>query len=245
MVSHARHRIEVDVGDPASIDWCRARSSAHRLVAMPYWIQRAIGTIGFAICVPLLLILGLAVRLSTRGPAFHRAIRVRPGGTFTLIKLRTMGTDAAAIGGGITAAGDPRVTPLGRFLRRTKIDELPQLWNVVLGDMVLVGPRPEDPRYVDLSDPLHARVFGQTPGITGAASVAYRDEEGILASAAAKLARGDGRDTPTLGDIDRAYREVVLPAKLRIESQYIDVRTWRTDVAILKATLLGRGAIQR
>src|SRR4029450_13443700 len=91
------------------------------------------------------------------------------------------------------AAGDPRVTSPGPLLRRTKLDELPQLWNVVRGDMALVGPRPEDPRYVDLGDPLHQTVFGALPGITGPTALAYRDEETVLADAALVVARASGR----------------------------------------------------
>ena len=175
--------------------------------------------------------------MSSRGPAFHRATRVRPGGTFTLFKLRTMRVGAVGSGPGITATGDPRVTRLGRRLRRTKLDELPQLWNVVRGDMALVGPRPEDPRYVDLADPLHATVFGALPGITGPTAIEYRDEETVLADAARAIANGDGRDRPSDADLDRAYRQVILPAKLRIDAGYLSSRSFRGDLRVLLATV--------
>jgi lipopolysaccharide/colanic/teichoic acid biosynthesis glycosyltransferase len=204
---------------------------------MPYLIQRAIALVGLIILGPLILALGLAVRMTSRGPAFHRATRVRPGGTFTLFKLRTMRVGAVGSGPGITATGDPRVTRLGRRLRRTKLDELPQLWNVVRGDMALVGPRPEDPRYVELSDPLHATVFGALPGITGPTAIEYRDEETVLADAARAIANGDGRDRPTDADLDRAYREVILPAKLRIDHGYLSSRSFRGDLRVLLATV--------
>jgi lipopolysaccharide/colanic/teichoic acid biosynthesis glycosyltransferase len=186
---------------------------------------------------PLILALGLAVRLTSKGPAFHRATRVRPGGTFTLYKLRSMHANAATGGPGVTADGDARVTRLGRFLRRTKLDELPQLWNVVRGDMALVGPRPEDPRYVDQTDPLHARVFGVLPGITGPTALAYRDEETILAAAAVEMARRDGRAIATPDDLDRAYREDILPAKLAMDAAYLETRSVRGDLAILGRTI--------
>ena len=125
------------------------------------------------------------------------------------------------------------------FLRRTKIDELPQLWNVVRGDMALVGPRPEDPRYVDLADPLHARVFGALPGITGPTALAYRDEETILGHAAREMARSRGRDEPIDGDVDRAYREIVLPAKLVIDDAYLSSRSFLGDIATIGRTILG------
>ncbi len=204
---------------------------------MPYLIQRAIALVGLILLGPLILALGLAVRMSSRGPAFHRATRVRPGGTFTLFKLRTMRVGAVGSGPGITATGDPRVTRLGRRLRRTKLDELPQLWNVVRGDMALVGPRPEDPRYVDLADPLHATVFGALPGITGPTAIEYRYEETVLADAARAIANGDGRDRPTDADLDRAYREVILPAKLRIDAGYLSSRSFRGDLRVLLATV--------
>ncbi len=129
--------------------------------------QRVVAAACLVVVAPVLAVLGLAIRATSRGPALHRAVRVRPGGTFTLYKLRTMYEGTASSGPGVTAAGDPRVTRIGRLLRRTKLDELPQLWNVVRGDMALVGPRPEDPRYVDLSDPLHARVFRRAAGDHG------------------------------------------------------------------------------
>jgi lipopolysaccharide/colanic/teichoic acid biosynthesis glycosyltransferase len=207
---------------------------------MPYLIQRAIAVVGLVVLGPLILLFGVAVRLTSPGPAFHRATRVRPGGTFTLYKLRTMRVRADRSGPAITAAGDHRVTRFGRVLRRSKIDELPQLWNVVRGDMALVGPRPEDPRYVDLADPLHATVFNALPGITGPTALAYRDEESILAKEAQELAHRDGRDRATECDLDRAYREIILPAKLRMDREYLETRSTMSDVSTLLATVRGR-----
>ena len=206
---------------------------------MPGLIQRLLAGVGLVLLAPLILGLAVLVRLTSPGPAFHRATRVRPGGTFTLYKLRSMGVGAASSGAGITSGGDRRVTRLGRILRRTKLDELPQLWNVVRGDMLLVGPRPEDPRYVDHADPLHTRVFGTTPGITGAASVEYRDEERILAATAQELAGVRGSARPDDADVERAYRDRILPAKLAIEDAYLARRSTRTDLDILRRTLFG------
>jgi lipopolysaccharide/colanic/teichoic acid biosynthesis glycosyltransferase len=203
---------------------------------MPYLIQRAIALVGLIVLGPLILALGIAVRLTSPGPAFHRATRARPGGTFTLYKLRTM---RFGHGGGpaVTAAGDRRVTRIGQVLRTSKLDELPQLWNVVRGDMALVGPRPEDPRYVDSSDPLHAAVFRALPGITGPAALAYRDEERVLADAALEIARSDGREDPSDDDVDRAYREAILPAKLRLDADYLARRSARGDLGVLGMTI--------
>ena len=204
---------------------------------MPILIQRALALLALIALSPLIAILGLAVRLTSRGPAFHRATRVRPGGTFSLYKLRSMTVDADADGAGVTAQGDPRVTRLGRSLRRTKLDELPQLWNVVRGDMALVGPRPEDPRFVDPSDGLHARVFGALPGITGPTALAYRAEEMLVAAAASDRAAAAGRTTPGIDDIEAAYRDVVLPAKLRMDAEYLDTQSFSGDLRILFETV--------
>lgn len=204
---------------------------------MPRVIGRALALVGVIVLGPLILALAALVRLTSRGPAFHRAIRVRPGGTFTLLKLRSMRADAAGTGPGITAGGDPRVTGFGRFLRRSKLDELPQLWNVVRGDMALVGPRPEDPRYVDRSDPLHAIVFAALPGITGPTAIAYRDEESILARAALERAHAGGRDRVTSEDLDRAYRDEILPKKLAMDAAYLRSRTFAGDLRILWQTV--------
>ena len=204
---------------------------------MPYVIQRALALVLLLLLGPLILALAIVVRLTSRGPAFHRATRVRPSGTFTLYKLRSMTSNAHVVGPGITARRDIRVTRFGRMLRRTKLDELPQLWNVVRGDMALVGPRPEDPRYVDLADPLHARVFGAMPGITGPTALAYRDEDTILQSAAEEIGRSHGRPQPAVEDLERAYRELVLPSKLALDRSYLETRSAAGDLSVLAATI--------
>jgi lipopolysaccharide/colanic/teichoic acid biosynthesis glycosyltransferase len=182
-----------------------------------------VGSAALVLSLPVIAVAVVATRLAgDRGPAFHRARRVGPGGRpITVFKLRTMRADAAQ-GPGITGDGDPRVTRVGRLLRRYKLDELPQLWNVVRGEMSLVGPRPEDPRYVDWANPLHQKVFTAMPGITGPAQLAYRWEEQLLV--------GD--------DPERLYRERVLPAKLELDSRYLDHRSLLLDVRILARTAL-------
>src|SRR3954447_18743846 len=204
---------------------------------MPSPIGRSIATAGLLVLSPIIAILALLVRVTSPGPAFHRAQRLGPHGEFTLHKLRTMRSGATTAGPGITAAGDARVTSLGRFMRRTKLDELPQLWDVVRGEMALVGPRPEDPRYVDLTVPLHRTVFSARPGITGPTALAYRDEEAVLAVAALAVGRADGRDVATGHDLDRAYRERILPAKLAMDAEYLRTRSTRGDIAILAKTV--------
>lgn len=170
---------------------------------------------------PVLVGIALAMRLAgDRGPFLYRAERVGEGGaTFTILKIRTMADGSR--GAGITGAADPRVTPMGRILRRYRIDELPQLVNVVRGEMSLVGPRPEDPRYVDWSDPVHRRVFMAKPGVTGLAQLEYHDEARLLGGP----------------DIEGTYRREVLPAKLALDAEYLARRSTRLDLQILARTV--------
>jgi lipopolysaccharide/colanic/teichoic acid biosynthesis glycosyltransferase len=177
---------------------------------------------GLLVAAPILLGIAVAMRRSGgRGPLLHRATRIgEDGRPFTLLKVRTMVVDHG--GPRLTAESDPRVTPIGRRLRRLRLDELPQLINVIRGEMSLVGPRPEDPAYVDFSDPLHDRVFRAKPGITGLAQLEFHDE--------ARLMTGE--------DPDRRYREVVLPAKLRLDAEYLDRQSLALDVRILLRTFL-------
>jgi lipopolysaccharide/colanic/teichoic acid biosynthesis glycosyltransferase len=204
--------------------------------------QRPAAACLLVVASPLLAAIAVAVRLTSPGPSLYRARRVSAGGTFELLKFRTMRAGSDREGPGVTASGDPRVTRLGRLLRDAKLDELPQLWNVVRGEMLIVGPRPEDPRYVDWDDPLHRAVFSAKPGIVGPTALAYRHEEPILAAAAREVAMAAGRSTPTPGDVDRAYRERLLPAKLAIDGGYLASRSVRGDLAILGRTL---GVISR
>jgi lipopolysaccharide/colanic/teichoic acid biosynthesis glycosyltransferase len=183
-----------------------------------------------AICVPLLVVLapllavlGAIVRATSPGPALHRARRVgRGGGEFTMYKLRTMRSDASS-GPTITAPSDPRITSFGRALRRTRLDELPQLWNVVRGDMSLVGPRPEDPRFVARYSPEQRAVLDVRPGITGPAQLAFRDEQRLL----------------TVEGAEETYARDVLPAKLAIDLAYVRQPSLRRDLALLARTLVG------
>jgi len=204
---------------------------------MPQWVQQPLACVGLVILAPVLATLAILVRLTSPGPSLHRAMRVGANGTFILYKFRSMTVGAEALGPSITSAQDPRVTSFGRFLRRAKFDELPQLWNVARGEMMLVGPRPEDPRYVDLHNPLHREVFAARPGITGPTALAYRDEEGLLNTEALVVARGEGRSTTTAEDLDRAYRERILPAKLAMDAEYLRHRSTRGDLVIIARTI--------
>ena len=182
----------------------------------------AASSAGLVVLSPLFLAVGLAIKLDSPGPIFFRGTRVGKGGKlFHVYKFRTMVVNAPQIGAGITAAEDRRVTRVGRFLRRTKIDELPQLFNVLKGEMGLVGPRPEDPRYVALYSPTQRRVLEVRPGITSPASLQFRHEEELL----------QGQNWEQL------YREQILPAKLDLELAYLDRRWVGRDVGLILKTL--------
>lgn len=188
-----------------------------------------IAAMGLLMLSPLFLLIALLIRLDSPGGAFFAHERVGRGGRkFKVLKFRTMVKDAPKRGAAITAGHDPRITRIGRILRKTKLDELPQLWNVLKGEMSLVGPRPEVEKYVNLWEPtLRDIVLGVRPGITGLTQVRYRHEERLLAQQA---------------DPETYYRETLLPLKLQSDAEYVRKRSlwfdawllWRTAVALFE-----------
>jgi len=181
-----------------------------------------VATLALVMLSPLLLAIAAWIRLDSPGPVFFRQERVgRHGRIFRIHKFRTM--HAGASGPLLTVGEDRRITRAGARLRRSKLDELPQLIDVIAGDMSLVGPRPEVPRYVALYPPdLRAKVLSVRPGITDAASIEYRRESELLARAR---------------DPEREYVEVVMPEKLRAAARYVDRMSLATDLRVLGATL--------
>jgi lipopolysaccharide/colanic/teichoic acid biosynthesis glycosyltransferase len=177
---------------------------------------------------PLFPIIALLIKLDSPGEVFYRARRAgKHGKIFRLYKFRSMTTGAAEDGPGITAKADPRVTRTGRWLRRYKLDELPQLINVLRGEMSLVGPRPEDPRFVARYTPQQRRVLEVRPGITSPASLKFRDEENLLEGA----------------DWEVKYIQRIMPEKIRLELEYLQKRSFWSDMGILWRTawvLFGR-----
>jgi lipopolysaccharide/colanic/teichoic acid biosynthesis glycosyltransferase len=175
---------------------------------------------GLIALAPVLLGVAAAVRVGSPGPILFRQKRVGLGGrTFALLKFRSMRVSSG--GPLVTSASDTRITPIGKVIRKTKLDEMPQLINVLRGDMSLVGPRPEVPRYVDLFPAEYARILSVRPGITDLAAIAYRNEEELLARAV---------------DPEREYVQNVLPAKIALYEQYIRQMSLSTDLAILART---------
>jgi lipopolysaccharide/colanic/teichoic acid biosynthesis glycosyltransferase len=168
-----------------------------------------------------MLLLAIAVKVQDGGPIFFRQQRVgRNGSPFTLWKFRSM--RLANQGAAFTSSGDRRITTVGRILRKYKLDELPQLWNVVRGDMSLIGPRPEVPHFVDAESPVWQAVHRVRPGITDLATLVYRDEESILAGFA---------------DPEQGYRDAVLPAKLALNLEYLRERSLGRDMKLLALTV--------
>jgi lipopolysaccharide/colanic/teichoic acid biosynthesis glycosyltransferase len=181
-----------------------------------------VATVALALLGAPLLLLALAVRWSSPGPALFRQPRVGRGGKlFRIWKLRTMVDGASRIGPAVTADGDPRVTRLGRWLRKSKLDELPQLVNVWLGDMSLIGPRPEVPKYVERYDALDRLVLAVRPGISDPASIQFRDEESVLLRYA---------------DRERGYVEEVMPRKLALARAYVRQQSFFGDLYLLMQT---------
>jgi lipopolysaccharide/colanic/teichoic acid biosynthesis glycosyltransferase len=180
--------------------------------------------LGLLLLAPLFLVLALLIKLDSPGPVFFRQVRVgRHGQHFRIFKFRTMSVVQAEGAPALTVAGDARITRIGTGLRRYKLDELPQLIDVLRGTMSLVGPRPEVPRYVErYPADWRARVLSVRPGITDLASVHYRDENDLLAAA----------DNP-----EREYLDVIMPSKLRYALHYVDNLTMADDLKVLGLTL--------
>jgi lipopolysaccharide/colanic/teichoic acid biosynthesis glycosyltransferase len=174
------------------------------------------------VAAPLGGVVAALVRLSSPGPVLFAGVRVGRGGVpFRILKFRTMVADAS--GPAITAAADPRITRVGGWLRHSKLDELPQLINVARGEMSLVGPRPEDPRFVAMFPEEYAVILTVAPGVTGPASLKFRHEHQLLTSVEA-------------GDLEQFYREDVLPRKLALDVDYVERRSLALDIRVLAAT---------
>ena len=178
---------------------------------------------GLVVAAPVIALAGIGVALSSGLPIFFRQTRVgRHARLFTLVKLRTMGV--ARSGLMVTAGDDARVTRVGRFLRRSKLDELPELWNILKGEMSFVGPRPEVPQYVDPESAAWKEVLLVRPGLTDPVTLRFRNEELLM--------------TRVEGDRDAFYRETLQPLKLEGYRAYLRRRGWRTDVGVIFQTLL-------
>jgi lipopolysaccharide/colanic/teichoic acid biosynthesis glycosyltransferase len=191
---------------------------------MKRFFDFSLSLLGLILLLPVFIVVAWAVK-KDGGPVFFMQQRVgRSGDIFYILKFRSMVMDAEKTGAGVTASHDPRITRTGRFLRKTKIDELPQLFNVLMGDISLVGPRPEVPCYVDKwPDDCKKIVLSVKPGITDYATLYYNDEQAVLAAA---------------DDPETAYLEEVMPHKLEMYEQYVKDQNLWLDIRIILATLL-------
>jgi lipopolysaccharide/colanic/teichoic acid biosynthesis glycosyltransferase len=179
--------------------------------------------LGLIILLPFLLIIIVLVCLTSPGPAFFRQLRVgRYGRNFIMMKFRTMTALQGTEKGSFEVGSNVRVTSMGRVLRKTKLDELPQLWNVLKGDMALVGPRPEVRRWVDAYPDHWKRILTIRPGMTDPGSIEFRNEEDILAAQS---------------DPEAYYRNVILPRKLALYEKYVQTRSFWGDFRILLRTV--------
>ena len=182
----------------------------------------AVSLVGLAVLSPFLIVVALLVKLTSPGPVFFKQERMgRRFRPFFIYKFRSMTQDAPEEGGPITFGNDPRITGVGRFLRKTKIDELPQLINVLKGNMSLVGPRPEVRKYVDMFREDYREILQVRPGITDLASLEYRDEAAVLGRA----------DNP-----EEEYVNRVLPEKIRLAKEHIGRSSFLFDLAIAVRT---------
>lgn len=178
---------------------------------------------------PLLLLVSLLIKLTMPGPVLFRQTRIGFGGRpFTIYKFRSMKVNRSKVS--ITLSSDNRITPLGRFLRRSKIDELPQLWNILRGDMSVVGPRPDVPGYSDKLQGSDQLLWTVRPGLTGLDSISYPDEETIL----------DQQPDP-----QKYYDEVLWPDKVRLNLAYIKNRSFRMDIAIILFTVVRKKPLEK
>ena len=192
-------------------------------LALKRLMDIAISGCALAVLWPVLLLIALAIKIDDPGPVFYRQVRVGKGGKeFRIYKFRTMVVDADKKGLAITVGQDRRITRMGAFLRKTKLDELAQLLNVFIGDMSFVGPRPEVPKYVNLYTPYQRQVLLVRPGITDYASIAYRNENDLLA----------GTDDP-----ERMYIETIMPDKIELNMKYLREISPIADLKLIFGTI--------
>jgi lipopolysaccharide/colanic/teichoic acid biosynthesis glycosyltransferase len=195
------------------------------------FIDITISLLALILLAPVFLILAVVIKLTSRGPVFYKGRRVGRGGEiFLMHKFRSMVVNADQIGTDLTPHGDPRVTKVGRFLRRTKVDEIPQIIDILRGKMSLVGPRPESPLYARYYDERQKHVLSVRPGMVGPAQIKYRHEELMLKD----------REDP-----DAYYIRELMPRKLEIDLDYVENMSFLLDVGILFKSLLAVAMVSR
>ena len=195
------------------------------------FIDITISLLALILLAPVFLILAVLIKSTSRGPVFYKGRRVGRGGEiFLMLKFRSKVVNADQIGTDLTPHGDPRVTKVGRFLRRTKVDEIPQIIDILRGKMSLVGPRPESPLYARYYDERQKHVLSVRPGMVGPAQIKYRHEDLMLKD----------REDP-----DAYYIRELMPRKLEIDLDYVENMSFLLDVGILFKSLLAVAMISR
>jgi lipopolysaccharide/colanic/teichoic acid biosynthesis glycosyltransferase len=187
------------------------------------WLDLTVALPALIALAPFFALVSFFIKLDSRGPVFFRQVRVGRGGRpFRIFKFRTMVVDAETRGAQLTVGADRRITRVGHWLRRTKLDELPQLLNVLIGEMTLVGPRPEVPRYVEKYDAAQRAILHVTPGITSLASLQFRHESALLAAQA---------------EPETFYLTEIMPEKIRIDLAYAQRATVLSDLGVIAKTV--------
>jgi len=178
---------------------------------------------GLYVLSPLFLLTTIVIKLDSKGPVFFKQDRVgKSKKIFKIIKFRTMIADAEKVGSKITSQNDVRITKVGKYLRKYKIDEFPQLLNVIVGDMSIVGPRPEVPEYYDIIESQFPEIVNMKPGITDYASIDYSNEEELIVETS---------------EVDKIYRKIILPKKIKLYKKYYNEMSLFTDLKIIFKTL--------
>lgn len=192
---------------------------------LKYFFDRIVSFVGLLFLWPVLFVVAVLIRVKMPGgPILFKQKRVgKDGRMFTMVKFRSMTVDHG--GSSVSVAGESRITPLGAKLRKYKLDELPELWNVLIGDMSFVGPRPDVPGYADMLTGDDREVLKLRPGITGPASLKYRDEEDLLAK---------------VDDPQRYNDQVIFPDKVRINRYYLHHYSFMMDLKLIFATVFGK-----
>lgn len=211
----------VEIGSLETIDEILEKRKIQLILKRTFDI--VVSFIGLLILSPIFLIIAIAIKLDSKGPVFFKQERIgKDGKEFRIFKFRTMVVDAEKKGMQITVDGDSRITKLGHFLRKSKIDELPQLINVLIGDMSFVGPRPEVPKYVAMYDENQRSILKIRPGITDIASIEYRDENLLLAKSK---------------NPEETYIQEIMPRKIELNVEYIKKISLTYDIRLILKTI--------
>jgi lipopolysaccharide/colanic/teichoic acid biosynthesis glycosyltransferase len=211
-----------EILSPSEVDDILARKKLQLILKRGFDIIFSL--LGLIVLLPIFLVISIVIKVDSKGPVFFRQVRVgKNGKEFKILKFRTMVVDAEKKGMQITVGRDSRITKSGYILRKFKLDELPQLINVLIGDMSFVGPRPEVPKYVALYDENQKSVLKVKPGITDIASIEYRDENTLLGQS---------------GNPEKIYIEEVMPTKLKLNMEYIKDISIVNDIKLILKTII-------